>query len=211
MPKKCSFRNIGKKEQSRHNTDSSGKYQLRKNLIDRLGVNHPVILDAYCGPGEMWERAYNKSESYLGLDKEQFNDERATIVCDNTRFLRHKGLNVNRFDIYDLDAFRSPAYPLAIICNRLRLRKGQKKGFLLTCGDGFNTKMNSTSPKLLKYLGVSRHGGAKVQWDNRKQILQSLIVKACSEAGGRPKSVELLDKGAGNASLLYISFILISV
>lgn len=181
---------------------------LRKDLIARLGRENPRILDAYCGPGTMWRRAYAETTNYLGLDRTPYDDERRTIVCDDTRFLRLRGLDLDQFDIFDLDAFGSPAYPLAIICRRLRWTRVQSVGVLLTDGTGFNAKMNSVGSSLLRYIGLERHRGATIHHEHRADVLSMLIRRTCAEAGAVPLDVRRTSKQNKGNEMWYVSYVM---
>lgn len=156
----------------------------------------------------MWSCAYGGTPNYLGLDRTAYTDERRTIVCDNTRFLRLRNLDLDQFDVFDLDAFGSPAYCLAIICRRLRWTRVNQVGILLTDGTGFNAKMNSVSSALLAYLGLSRHRGASVLYDCREDILQMLIRNACAEAGAEPLEVSRVTKQNRGNEMWYVGYVM---
>lgn len=164
-----------------HDSALSAKVSIRRWLVDQLG-GRPRILDCFCAAGMLWQRAYDKTPNYLGLDLKQFNDERRTIVCDSRRFLRHADVKIEGFNLFDLDAFGTPLEHLAIICHRLRLPAGQRVGFLMTDGTGFNANMNGTSRGLLRYVGVSAHKQSMVQGDYRDDIIAMATGKAMETA-----------------------------
>lgn len=130
----------------------------------------------------LWERAYDKTKNYLGLDKRQFDDERRTIVCDSARFLRHQDVRLAQWDLFDLDAFGSPLEHLAILGHRLRVEPGRRVGICLTDGTGFNSKMNGTPHGLLRYVGLNPHKGTRVQADYREEVFGLAVTKAIRTA-----------------------------
>lgn len=165
-----------------HNSALSVKVGMRRWMVEQLG-GHPMILDCFCAGGMLWDRAYDRTSSYVGLDLRQFNDERRTIVTDSLRYLRHADANLDQFDLFDLDAYGSPMEHLAAICQRIQRPKGKRVGFILTDGTAFNSRMNGTNHGLLHYIGVSSHERARVQADYHSDIIAMGITKALRTAG----------------------------
>lgn len=164
-----------------HNSALSTKIELRRWLVEKLGGS-PMILDCFCAEGMLWERAYDKTPRYLGLDIRQFNDERRTIVCDSRRYLRHSATQLERFDLFDLDAFGTPMEHLGIICNRLRLAPGKQVGFALTDCTAFTARMSGLPAAMLAYIGMARHKPSHVQDDYRNDIAGAVVAKAMKMA-----------------------------
>lgn len=163
------------------------KVELRRWLVQELG-GAPRILDCFCARGEMWRQAYDcpGPDRYLGLDRERFDDERPTIICDSRRFLRHVDVDLGAWDLFDLDAFGEPLEHLALICNRLRPAPGRRIGFALTSGTGFTASMNSSAPGLLCFVGMtSRMRGGTIQARFRDQIIAAAVRKCMTMAGMR--------------------------
>jgi hypothetical protein len=187
------------------NTSLEDKVAIRRHVMEKLGKDNPRILDCFCANGLMWRHAYDCSKNYIGLDLNDPNDERHTVVCDNRRYLRHADLD--QFDIFDLDAFGSPLEQLAIICNRIPWTTKTKVGVVLTDGTGLNAKLNSVNAGMLKWLGLSRHRGAKVQMEDRDNIIAMGILKAAEMARATVSDVEVYKKETGSG-MRYIGFIL---
>lgn len=185
-----------------HNSALTAKVQLRRWLVEKLG-GRPRVLDCFCAAGMLWDRAYDKTPNYLGLDIRQFNDVRRTIVCDSRRYLRHADAKLEQFDLFDLDAFGSPMEHLAIICHRLKLEPGRKVGFMLTDGTGFNSKMNGTPHGLLHYAGVSGHARSRVQADYRDDIAGMVVSKALKVAKLKTLEAKRAEVGDGGAGMRY--------
>lgn len=191
-----------KKDNSAH----SVKRKLRERLVDALGVESPAVLDVFAGSGQMWRSAYGSTPHYLGLDQKQYDDERHTIVCDNSRFLRLAGFNLSRFDIFDIDAYGSPYYCLAIICRRFRWGNKRRIGIVLTDGDmGAQAARRGVPPKMLAYLGMDRF--QRTNPDDRAQIIKRFIEQSCDEAGARPEHLEHAEMTKG-ARMKYIAYVM---
>lgn len=174
----------GRGTRGKENSSASTKVELRRWLVEQLG-GAPRVLDCFCAAGEMWRRAYGEPgpDRYLGLDRERYDDARATIICDSRRFLRHVDVELGAYDLFDLDAFGTPLEHLALVCARLRPAAGRRVGFALTDGTLFNAKMNSVSSGLLEFLGMQRHRGGKVQLMHR-EAMHSTAVRRCLEMAG---------------------------
>lgn len=191
----------------KENSSASTKIELRRWLVGELG-GAPRILDCFCAAGEMWRRAYDAPgpDPYLGLDKEQYDDARATIVCDSRRFLRHVDVDLGAWDLFDLDAFGTPLEHLAIICERLRPAAGRRVGFALTDGTGWNAKLNSVNGGALEFLGLRRHRGGKVHMQHRDAIFEAAVKKCLLMAGLR--RVEAREaKKEGGAGMRYAALL----
>lgn len=185
-----------KKPAQHHSSALSAKVELRRWLVEQLG-GKPRVLDCFCAKGTLWERAYESTPRYLGLDLRQFDDVRRTIVCDSRRFLRHVDVRLEDFDLFDLDAFGSPLEHLAIICNRIRVERGRRVGFCLTDGTGMPVAMNSTSRGLLAYVGIAVHRRARVQLDYRHEIFGMALRKALETAGLRQIAARRAERASG--------------
>ena len=167
----------------RHNSALSVKVELRQWLGDMLGGS-PRILDCFAAKGMLWDRAYGRPgpERYVGCDLEQVDDERAIIVCDSRRYIRHADVDLARFDLFDLDAYGSPLEHLALICHRLRVVRGRRVGFVITDGTGMCAGLNALPHGLLNYVGVARHQRSRVQFDHRDHIIGMAVAKAMTTA-----------------------------
>lgn len=197
---------FSKKPKQHENSAPTKKAEIRREICKLMQKKNPAILDVFCADGEMWRLAYNSTENYIGLDLNQYDDPRSTFVCDNVRYLRND-TNLSRFDLFDIDAFGSPAQSFATICERLGPIE-EEKAFVLTDGCGFASKMNSLPGGMLRYLGLEKMAGTAFQKDNRAQLLQALVLKCaarCSATIANSRIVETKPKG-GN-TMIYAAFI----
>ena len=187
------------------NSSLDKKVELRHWILETLAVSNPRILDCYCGPGGMWEKAYSSTSNYVGLDKTLYRDSRTTLVCENVDYL--KSADLDQFDVFDLDAFGSPMEALAITCNRIRWKSRSRIGIVLTDGTGLNAKLNATSVAYVKYLGISRHRKTPIQNKERDTFLKMCIYKAVQEADAHIEAIKVYAKAKG-AAMRYIGLIL---
>lgn len=195
-----------------HSSAKTAKVELRRWLVEQLGGIAAVrVLDCFCAKGALWEKAYDKTSAYLGLDIRRFDDERRTIVGDSRRFLRHRDVHLSEWNLFDLDAFGSPLEHMAIICHRLRVPAGQRVGFVLTDGTGFNAKLNSINSGLLRYVGMVRHRGSKVQDRYRDDIFNAAVTKSLRAAGLRVLQTRAATKDDTRTEMRYVALLTESV
>ncbi|MFZ5440480.1 MAG: hypothetical protein ACOZQL_10755 [Myxococcota bacterium] len=197
-----------KKPAKHHNSALAPKVAMRRWLVEQLGGIEKVrVLDCFAAKGMLWERAYDRTPNYLGLDIRQFDDERRMVVTDSRRFLRHQDVDVRAWNLFDLDAFGTPLEHLALLCERWRQVGGGREpiGICLTDGTGFNANMNSTSRGLLRYVGMAQHRGATVQADYRSAIFNAAVAKALDAARFRiVASKSATQQNAGN-EMVYVA------
>jgi hypothetical protein len=205
--KKYRVKMPARKKESSHNSALSAKVAMRRWLAEQLG-GKPMVLDCFCAGGMLWDKAYGRTERYVGLDVRQFDDDRRTIVTDSRRFLRHQDVRLEDYEIIDLDAFGSPLEHLAIICDRIRLEPGRKLGICLTDGTGFNSRMNGTPRGLLHYVGMNVHRGTRVQGDYRTDIFNAAVNKALRHAKLRVLDSRSASKGKAGAGMVYVALLL---
>ncbi|HEY4326367.1 MAG TPA: hypothetical protein VGN20_20450 [Mucilaginibacter sp.] len=90
-----------------------GKVLLRiQSLPDKKEIK---VLEAFGGEGVLWgmvkERCPDRTIRILSMDKNLY--KKVQLQGDNLKFL--KGMNLNEFDIIDLDAWGCPAPQLEIV------------------------------------------------------------------------------------------------
>lgn len=144
-----------------HNSKNAlaAKIDLRRRVLEHVSPAH--VLDVFCGQvGEMWQRAWFDAESYLGIDREwRIEDRRRRMVCDNRIALR--ALDLQAFNIFDLDAFGQPWEHAIILAARRRWAPGEIGAMVLTDGGKLYTQRSGASNVIRELLGDvgSTHGG----------------------------------------------------
>jgi hypothetical protein len=113
---------------SRTKTDNTpaafaGKVGLRLAAVEAIASRDPRfmnrelrVLDCYAGAGRLWSavrRCYDGKLEVMGVDTRRF---RRSIKVDNRRILR--SLDLDTFDLIDLDAYGVPAEQAQIIAER---------------------------------------------------------------------------------------------
>lgn len=97
------------------NSYVSEKVHLRQQTIDLFDKNEINILDAFTGDQLLWSKVIdknpNKKLSFLRIDKKT-DKPGSYLQGDNVRFM--KSIDLNKFDIIDLDAYGSPFNQLEV-------------------------------------------------------------------------------------------------
>lgn len=116
------------------------------NLPDKQIIN---VLDCYRGNAEIWKSIKLKSDktiNVLGIDKEKDYDG-IYLQGENLKFL--KTLDLNKFDIIDLDAYGIPYKQLELIFER------KFKGIIFVTF--IQSVMGAMNKKLLIRLGYTEN------------------------------------------------------
>jgi hypothetical protein len=100
-----------------NNTNLNAKVYLRTHFLDKQ--KEYKVLDCYHGTGEIWNSVKNKGYNIfvVGIDKK----ENATIKGDNLKVL--PTIDLEQFDIIDLDAYGMPIKQLEIIFSKVKTEK----------------------------------------------------------------------------------------
>jgi hypothetical protein len=99
-------------------TDNSyleDKIKIREKAIQ--GRSKVKVLDCFAGEGLIWSHLKNRIKveiEIIGIDKKK--TKKLNLIGDNRKWL--KSLNLNKFDIIDLDAYGIPFDQLEIIFKR---------------------------------------------------------------------------------------------
>ncbi len=123
------------------------KVKLRLDCLDEIEKDEVKILECYSGTGVIWDEVKKhtkKDLKILKIEKRIFKDS-VYLVGDNLKFI--ESIDINKFDIIDLDAYGSPVKLLEII-----LKKGYKGCVHCTY---IQTMFGGLDKKMLNKLGYS--------------------------------------------------------
>lgn len=137
------------------------KVDIRQKMLGEIAAAH--VLDAFAGAGKMHREVWRAAASYTAIDQRWYKDQRLAYVADNRRVLR--AIDLQRFNVFDLDAYGSPWEQALIIAARRRVAPGERLAFALTDGSTLNLKMGGLPIAIRELAGF----GAKVDGALRLQ------------------------------------------
>ncbi len=147
-------RNHGAARQNTSATANTAKITIRRRVLEVIGVDKASVFDAFAGSGVMHKHIWSEAASYTGCDLEFYSDDnRLAFAADNRRVLR--AIDLDGFNLFDLDAYGSPWEQLYIIASRRKLQPGEAIGVCLTEGQGLKLKMGGMSSALAKLSGIT--------------------------------------------------------
>lgn len=118
-----------------NNAKITAKQELRK--ID--DIDNLAVLDIYCGAGEMYNAVWKSAKYYEGIDIKKFDDGRKLHVGDAPQVL--KSIDIDKFDVFDIDAYGSPYECLSIIISKIMTKK--QRHFVITDGIEIDLRMGN--------------------------------------------------------------------
>ncbi len=144
------------------------KIELRKKLITAMGPDNCNVFDAFAGSGEMFKGVWHQAKSYAGCDLQFYRDEREMFCCDNKRVLR--AVNLNRFNLFDLDAYGMPWEQAMIVAANRPVMAGEKIGFCFTDGGVQAARLNTGSNAFTQLTGYSFQAGMSNDYERMHKI-----------------------------------------
>lgn len=140
-----------------HPAGKAAKVNVRQAVLAR--VPHPSVIDCFAGAGSRYRAVWNAAERYVGCDVRWYRDERVMFACKSERLLRN--VDLDAFNIFDLDAYGSPWEHVMIVMNRRTVKPGERVGLCLTEGSNLGLKMGSLPTALVRLCGTpQRMAGA---------------------------------------------------
>jgi hypothetical protein len=134
------------------------KIATRRAAIKHVGpeVAGVHVFDAFCGKGEMREQVWNEADTYVGCDKRYTPFESVRrFVGDNRVVLR--SVDLQPYNIFDLDAFGSPWGCALIIAARRKWKPKERGAVIVTDGSGGKLRFGGGTFTAVRELsGVER-------------------------------------------------------
>jgi hypothetical protein len=119
-----------------HPASREAKIELRTHVLEHVDPAH--VFDAFCGTGEMHRSVWKDAASYVGCDQRSWaRTHPPRYVGANQLVMR--SIDLQRFNVFDLDAYGSPWEQVAILLGRRTWAPGERGGLILT--DGSSLKL----------------------------------------------------------------------
>ena len=126
------------------------KVDLRSRVLSQ--VEPANVLDLFCGHGEMWHSVWRCAASYAGCDERPIETgDPPRFWCDNKVLLR--SLDLQRYNIFDLDAYGSPWAQMVILAARRTWESGERGAVVLTDGGNMKSRYGGRCVGLQDLLG----------------------------------------------------------
>lgn len=135
-----------------NNAKTNAKKELRQSVFSE--IKNQKVLEVFCGSGEMYHAVWKYAEMYTGIDKVKFFDERHTICGDAEKAIRL--VNVNDYNIFDIDAYGSPYEILNYIIDKID-DSNRKIGFVITDGINMDLKLGRVCLGLRRFVDYDHH------------------------------------------------------
>lgn len=185
-----------------HAARAPAKVALRRALLAEIGAGKAHVLDAFAGAGAMHRAVWHEAASYVGCDLRWFGGERPAHVVDNMRLLRC--LNLDRFTVFDLDAYGSPWKQATIMAARRQLAPGERIGLALTDGSVMRARLGAVPTALAEIAAVSPSlAGANRIW---RDLTARALEEVARRMGGRLEGFWAAE--TGSRPILYSTAVL---
>ncbi len=149
----------------------NAKIAMRRSVLEHVAPAH--VFDAFCGPdGEMWREVWRDAAGYVGCDEVYVPfDPRHRFVGDNRRIMR--AIDLQAFNVFDLDAFGDPWEQLTILGARRRWSAAERGALLLTWND-VHTRIGGASHALAQAAGLKDR---KSRGSDAEQVITPMAVR----------------------------------
>lgn len=179
-------KSVGAKKTNNHRKSRSDKIELRRRVLEVMPEAR--VLDAFAGSGSMYRNVWCAAASYVACDQRWYPDERLAYVVDNRILLRN--IDLQPFNVFDLDAYGSPWEQVAIVCARRKVAPGELIAMVLTDGSRLNLKMGACRLRCGRWLASAQRWRARaffrMKWSSaRSPAQQRRCAVRCCSAGKR--------------------------
>lgn len=171
------------------------KVRLRLNVLEC--VRPARVFDAFAGLGGMYLQAWSKAESYIGCDERDWSpsETHKRFVGDNRLVMR--AVDLQRFNVFDLDADRSPWDQMWILLHRRTWAPGEVGAVVLTDG---SAKQRTMGGSMARILGTKPATFPRATVEHARALHTLALKRWCQEANVAPRR---LWQAAGKSKALF--------
>ena len=144
---------------------NNAKIDAKEKLRFFNNIKDLSVLDIFCGSGEMYNKSWKNAKHYEGIDIKKYNenDKRILHIGDAVAVIKNFK-NINKFDVFDIDAYGSPYESLYAISNKIKI--DNQKHFIITDGIEIDLRMGNLEQFFSLLAGISS-----------KKIIENLCIK----------------------------------
>lgn len=179
------------------------KVALRREALALVGgADRARVLDLFAGAGEMHRKVWHEAAGYLGGDRllekalahpEPCHHAQARVLLGN--------LDLERWNVFDLDAYGSPWSEVTLLAARRRLAVGERVALVLTDGAPRRAMLGHTVRALARLAGVPEDAaGAHQRW---AELGRAGLAEAARRMGGRLVVLRQAAGGPGSRGMWY--------
>lgn len=183
------------------NASYPAKREIRSIALSMHEVSN--VLEVFCGAGMMYRDVWFNADSYTGIDKRKFFDERETICGDSQKALRI--IDLNKYNIFDIDAYGSPYNELDYIVRNIKI--DTRKTFIITDGSSMDLRMGRVSSGLRALTGIYFHELKKAHLIHDELIMT--LIKNIEEITKSKYDAFKIAKGLTGSQMRYYMFSLV--
>ena len=151
----------------------NAKITIRRNVLAAIGAN-AAVFDAFAGTGRMYAEVWKDAGYYTGCDVKPQADSRLMFCADNRRVMR--AIDLQRFAIFDLDAYGSPWEQAIIIADRRPVAPGELLGLVLTEGQALSFRYGEIPYAMAPLVGIKPGKGTVVGLSRQSDRLIELAL-----------------------------------
>lgn len=184
---------------------NNAKISAKEKLRYFGNIKDLSVLDIFCGSGEMYNKSWKNAKSYEGIDIKKYEeqDERVLHIGDAPSILKQIK-DINKFDIFDIDAYGSPYECLYIISNKIKIKN--EKYFIITDGIEIDLRMGNIEQffGLLADLKPKKINNIHIMHDI---LIKKVIENLCKKLNCQYKDFQIA-KGLTGSGMRYYKFTL---
>lgn len=183
-----------------NNAKTTAKEEIRVSVMRQ--IKNASVLEVFCGSGEMYQKVWHEAQRYTGIDKVKQFDARHTICGDAQKAVRK--IDLNKYNIYDIDAYGSPYEILDFITSQIITSR--RIGFVITDGIDMDLKLGRVCKGVRAMTGIKNHILKRANTMHDDLIM--LVIKEVEERLNGKASCLQLAKGKTGSAMRYYSFII---
>lgn len=180
------------------NSNETLKLEVRAWLLEQ--IQPAQVLDLFCGQaGRMWSGVWRSADSYFGVDKHSPHCLAQTVRMSAERAV--KSLDLNRYNLFDIDTYSSPW----LIARRICRRRGPGTfGLALTSGE-FRGLENGHSNEIIR-VSIGARGLSDYRLLGRyHDLVLRLMIRSLGEIPGTHLLRCVVTKTARNIAYLALT------
>jgi len=184
---------------------NNAKIDAKEKLRFFNNIKDLSVLDIFCGSGEMYNKSWKNAKHYEGIDIKKYNenDKRILHIGDAVAVIKNFK-NINKFDVFDIDAYGSPYESLYAISNKIKI--DNQKHFIITDGIEIDLRMGNLEQFFSLLAGISSKKINNIHYLH-DYLIKKIIENLCIKLNCKYKDFAIA-KGVKGSGMRYFKFTL---